>query len=97
MKKTRIAYTVNPRNPVVWISAVLAFTAMIGFADMTFAITGNGAHGWMRFVRGILPMLAALYFVWQLLVNGKERIYRLTLPFWALLLGRVWIGWGVWP
>ena len=93
MKKTRIAYTVNHRNTDVWISVVLALMALTGFFDRTL----EGLHGWMLWIRGILPMLAALYYVWQLLVNGKERIYRLTLPFWVLLLGRVWIGWGVLP
>lgn len=97
MKSNPIAYTAGNRNPGVWISAVLALTALVGFVDATFAITANGLHGWMLWIRGILPMLAALYFVWQLLANGKDRVYRLTLPFWALLLGRVWIGWGYLP
>ena len=93
-QKNRFSYTTTLKNPLVWLAALLA----LGAAVLLFLHTGRAGIGCReRWLRGILPGLAALYFAYQLLVHGKDRIYRLTLPYWVLLLGFVFSGWALLP
>ena len=91
MKKQRIAYTVSRKNPLLWLAVLLAVLAAAGF----FLRLGDQLSKslWEKLARSILPGLGALYFAYQLAVNGKERLYRLSLPFWLLtaeLLFWIW-------
>ena len=93
-QKQRIAYTVSRKNPLTWLAALLALAAAV----LLFRQAGReGISCWERWLRGVLPALGALYFVWQLLLHGEDRVYRLTLPFWTLLLGFVFSAWGLLP
>ena len=93
-QRQRISYTVSHKNPLTWLAAALALAAAV----LLFWRAGQtGAGCWKRWLRGVLPALAALYFVWQLLLHGKDRVYRLTLPFWVLLLGFAFSAWGLLP
>ena len=89
--KKRISYAVSRKNPLTWLSALLALAAAV----LLVGRAAFGIGGWERWLRGILPALGAVYFLWQLLVHGKDRVYRLTLPFWVLLLGFVFRAWGL--
>ena len=82
----RIAYTTSLKNPLTWLSALLALAALVGFilraARRSAPVTGC----WTLWLCAIVPALAALFFAYQLLVRGRDRVYRLSLPFWALAL-----------
>lgn len=89
--KRSVSYTVIRRNPLVWLAALAALLAFAGYiADVTCR-KGTGVSGAEIWLRVVLPCAAALYFVYQLLVNGKERSYRLSLPFWLLEIGFIWL------
>lgn len=84
MKHARIAYTVSRKNPLVWIAVILALAAAVGF----FLRLGfDPCEGfWKALLTSVLPGLGAVYFAYQLAVNGKERVFRLSLTFWLLSL-----------
>ena len=90
MKTKRFSYTINLKNPLTWLAALLALAAAVGFFGRGFA---PGVGCWTRWIRDLLPGLAALYFVYQLLVHGKDRLYRLSLPFWTLALSFSYAAW----
>lgn len=93
MKTKRAAYTTSLKNPLVWLSALLALAALAGFVARAFWFRRPDTGCRTLWLRDLLPALAALYFIWQLLVHGRDRAYRLTLPFWILLLGFVFSAW----
>ena len=82
----RIAYTTSLKHPAVWLSALLALAAMTGFLLRAFGPRQPQTGCWTLWLRTLLPALAALYFAYQLLVRGRDRTYRLSLPFWVLTL-----------
>ena len=95
MKNTkRICYTVSLKNPLVWLSALLALAAMVGFLFRAFGSVMN-LNCWARWFCALLPALGALFFAYQLLVRGKDRTYRLSLPFWVLTAGLIFVVWSV--
>ncbi len=80
--KKRVCYTASRRNPMVWLSALTVIAAAAGYIANAVCGGAPGVAGlWLRV---ILPVLACLYFTYQLLANGKERVFRLSLPFWML-------------
>ncbi len=93
MKHARIAYTVSRKNPLVWIAMVLALAAAVGFFQRLSGETGF----WADCLLCVLPGLGAVYFAYQLTVNGRERIYRLSLPLWLLTAELICLAWGVLP
>lgn len=95
MKHSRIAYTVSRKNPLLWIAVILALAAAVGFF---LRLSGGSEAGglsrfWFDCLLCVLPGLGALYFAYQLAVNGKERIFRLSLPLWLLTVGAVFRVW----
>ena len=95
MKHSRIAYTVSRKNPLLWIAVILALAAAVGFF---LRLSGGSEAGelsrfWFDCLLCVLPGLGALYFAYQLAVNGKERIFRLSLPLWLLTAGAVFRVW----
>ena len=90
----RTAYAVGLKNPLTWLSALLALAALAGFVARAFWFRQPDTGCWTLWIRDLLPALAALYFVWQLLLHGRDRVYRLTLPFWVLCLSFVYTAWG---
>ena len=94
MKDTkRIPYTTTLTQPAVWLSALLAICALAGFALRSFCFRPAGTDGWTLWLRDLLPGLAALFFAYQLLIRGRDRVYRLSLPFWVLCLRFAASGW----
>ncbi len=92
MKKDRIAYTTTLKNPLVWLSALLALGALV---SLPLCGSAGNLGFWSVLLRGVLPALGALFFVWQLLLHGRDRIYRLSLPFWLLTLDALFAAWVV--
>ena len=92
-QSSRVAYTVSVKNPLSWLAALLALAALWFFAGRAFG--GYVPVGGCRslWLRGILPALAALFFAYQLLVHGRDRSYRLSLPFWVLMLCFCYSAW----
>lgn len=88
--KNRISYTTGLKNPLVWLSALLALAAVPGFWLLGSA--GNLGF-WSVLLRGVLPTLGGLFFAYQLLVRGRDRVYRLSLPFWLLTLDLLFAAW----
>ena len=93
MKTNRISYTTSLKNPLVWLSALLALAALAGFIARA-VWPGWNVGCWTLWLRAILPALAALFFVYQLLVRGRDRVYRLSLPFWLLTASLLYAAWG---
>ena len=88
--KRRVFYTVGRRNPLVWLAALAALLAFVGYIANVTCGKGAGVSGAQIWLRTVLPALAALYFTYQLPVNGKDRVYRLSLPFWLLAPGFIY-------
>ena len=93
----RVAYTVSRKNPLVWLSALLALGAAVGFFVRLGASRLNAAEFWTDCFVGVLPGLGAVYFVCQLLLHGKDRLYRLSLPFWLLAADGIFCAWALEP
>ncbi|MBQ6160238.1 MAG: hypothetical protein IJK24_04760 [Oscillospiraceae bacterium] len=96
MKQNRIAYTVSRKNPLVWLSALLALAALAGFLLRARQLCGT-ERCWALWFQALLPALAALFFAYQLLVRGKDRSYRLSLPFWVLTASLLFAAWSALP
>ena len=77
--KKRICYSASRRNPLTWLAALAVLAAAAGYIANAACGGAEGAALWLRV---ILPVIACLYFSYQLLANGKERVFRLSLPFW---------------
>ena len=88
--KQRNNYYVNRKNPLVWLAALLGVCAAAGYIANVTCGKGAGVSGAMVWLRVVLPVLAAVYFCWQLLLHGKDRVYRLALPYWMLLLSFIY-------
>ena len=94
MKKQRIAYTVSRKNPLVWLAVLLALLAAVGFfLRLHFGAQrlSDSIDLWCDLFLSILPGLGAVYFAYQLAVNGTERIFRLSLPFWLLAVEAIFL------
>ena len=96
MKKQHVAYTVSRKNPLTWLAVLLALLAAVGFFLRLHFVTQGGDDRfefWMGLFFSVLPGLGAVYFAYQLAVNGKERVFRLALPFWLLAAEAIFLGW----
>ena len=96
-QKQRISYTISRSNPLTWLSALLALAAFAGFLARAFWFRQPDTGCWALWLRDLLPALAALYFAYQLLVHGKDRCYRLCLPYWVLMLSLTFLAWSSLP
>ncbi len=93
-EKTRIAYTASRKAPAFWLSLIFGALALVGFLLRAFWFQPADTGCWTLWIRELIPCLASLYLVYQMAMNGKDRVYRLTLPYWALLLSLVYGVWG---
>lgn len=64
---------------MTWLAALAALAAAAGYIVGAVCSSAAGAALWLRV---IVPVIACLYFSYQLIANGKERVFRLSLPFW---------------
>ncbi len=87
--KKRISYTLSRKNPILWLAVLLALAAAVGYIANVTCGKGAGVSGTRIWLRCVLPAAAALYFCYQMPVNGPMRSYRAAVPFWILLIG--WI------
>lgn len=90
----RTAYTVSLKNPLTWLAALLAMAALVGFLLRAFPYRLPGTGCLALWIGTVLPGLGALFFVYQLLVRGRDRVYRLSLPWWILALSLLRTVWG---
>ena len=96
-KTRRVAYTTSLKNPLVWLSALLALAALVGYVLRAFPYRAPGTGCWTLWICSILPGLGALFFMYQLLVRGCDRLYRLSLPYWILTISFLYAAWSGLP
>ena len=87
--KRRDHYYVSRKHPLVWLAALSALCAAVGYIANVTCGKGAGVSGAMVWLRVVLPVLAAVYFVYQVLVHGEERVYRAASSYWMLMLSFV--------
>lgn len=87
--KRRYYYTVKLFNPLIWLAALAVLAGAAGYIASVTCGKGAGVTGAWIWLRVVLPVAAALYFCYQLLVHGRDRIFRLALPFWMLEIGYI--------
>ncbi len=73
--KKRTDFYVSIKNVMTWLIAL----CMVGSAVTRILFRDGGADTWSQIV---LPVVAAIWFAWILLLNGKERFYKTALPVW---------------
>ncbi len=73
--KKRTNFYVSIKDVMTWLIAL----CMVGSAVTRILFREEGADTWSQIV---LPMVATVWFVWILLLNGKERFYKTALPVW---------------
>lgn len=84
MNKTR--YYVSRKNVLTWISALLLLAAIVfRIAAVTFW-KGEGVGCVTLWFAVILPSVALLIFVLQLLTGANKRFYKTAIPVWMLCL-----------
>lgn len=84
MLKTR--YYVSRKNVLTWICAlVLLGAAFVRIAAVTFW-KGEGVNGSTMWFAVILPTVATLIFVLQILTNANQKFYKTAIPVWILCL-----------
>ena len=88
--KRRVSYTTKLKNPLVWLAALSALAAAAGYIANATCGKGAGVCGTRIWLRVVLPVAAALYFCYQLLIHGRDRLFRLSLPFWMLEIGFIY-------
>ena len=88
--KPRNNYFVHRKNALTWLAALAAVCAAAGYIANVTCGKGAGVSGATIWFRVVLPVLAAICFCYQLLVHGKDRVYRLALPYWMLCLSFIY-------
>ena len=88
--KRRVSYSTTLKNPLVWLAALAALAGAVGYIANVTCGKGAGVSGAWIWLRVVLPTAAALYFCYQLLVHGRDRLYRLAVPFWMLEIGYIY-------
>ena len=75
--KVRESYYVSLKNPLTWIAALL----LVSSAGLRIAIfCEKGADSTTMWMLCILPMAAALLYALNILLDGREHLYRTLLP-----------------
>ena len=95
--KRRVSYTSTLKNPLVWLAALAALAGAAGYIANVTCGKGAGVSGAWIWLRVVLPTAAALYFSYQLLVHGRDRLYRLAVPFWMLEIGYIYATFSLGP
>ena len=88
--KRRVNYYASRKNILTWLASLLTLFAAYGYIANVTCGKGAGVCGATIWLRVVLPVLAALYFSYQLLMHGEECFYRMAVPFWMLLLSYVY-------
>ena len=88
--KRRVSSSTTLKNPLVWLAALAALAGAAGYIANVTCGKGAGVSGAWIWLRVVLPTAAALYFCYQLLVHGRDRLYRLAVPFWMLEIGYIY-------
>lgn len=84
MKKRVANYYVSLKNVLIWLSLLCSICAAVGYVANVTWQKGTGVSGWDVCMRAVVPVLAALWFVLVVLLRGKDRIYRTSIPAWLL-------------
>ena len=75
--KKRVAYYVSRKNVLVWLAAL----ALIASAALRIAnVCGKGADARTVWLLVVLPVTGCALYALNILVGGKERFYRSSLP-----------------
>lgn len=78
--KNRNHYYINRKSGMTWLMALcLASSAVTRIMFVGLKGTGNSLFMWSQI---ILPVAAALLYVYITLKNGEERLYKTAIPMW---------------
>lgn len=81
--KKRVAYYVSRKNPLVWLAALV----MLASAALRIAnVCGKGADARTVWLLVVLPVTACVFYVLNILCNGKDRFYRSSVPVFLLAI-----------
>ena len=81
--KKRVAYYVSRKNPLIWLAALV----MLASAALRIAnVCGKGADARTMWLLVVLPVAGCLFYVLNILCDGKERLYRSSIPVMLLTL-----------
>lgn len=89
--KRKASYYVSPKNALTWISALFAIAAAAGMIMNVAFGRGQGMGAGYVWLRCVLPVAAALYYVLTVLIRGKERLYRIAVAYWMLSISIIYI------
>ena len=75
--KKRVAYYVSRKNPLIWLAAlVMLASAVLRIAN----VCGKGADAKTVWFLVVLPVVGCVFYVLNILCNGKDRFYRSSVP-----------------
>ena len=81
--KKRVAYYVSRKNPLIWLAALV----MLASAALRIAnVCGKGADARTVWLLVVLPVTACVFYVLNILCNGKDRFYRSSVPVFLLAI-----------
>ena len=81
--KKRVAYYVSRKNPLIWLAALV----MLASAALRIAnVCGKGADARTMWLLVVLPVTACVFYVLNILCNGKDRFYRSSVPVFLLAI-----------
>ena len=81
--KKRVAYYVSRKSVLIWLAAL----AMVASAALRIAnVCGKGADARTMWLLVVLPVAGCLFYVLNILCDGKERLYRSSIPVMLLTL-----------
>ena len=81
--KKRVAYYVSRKNPLIWLAALV----MLASAALRIAnVCGKGADARTVWLLVVLPVTACVFYVLNILCNGKDRFYRSSIPVFLLAI-----------
>lgn len=88
--KRKANFYVSRKNVLTWLSAVLALAAAVGMILNVACGRGQGMGAGYIWLRCVLPVAAALYFILTVLISGEERLYRVAVAYWMLTISIVY-------
>lgn len=88
--KRKTTYYVTRKNVLTWLSAILALAAAVGYILNMTCGKGVGESTAYLWLRCILPVFAAIYFILTVLVFGKDRLYRIAAAYWMLSISLIY-------